>query len=46
VSHRYQLGQAYLAAGRRDEARAQLAVAHALFPADEDIREALARAGR
>jgi hypothetical protein len=46
VSHRYQLGQAYLAAGRRAEARAQLTVAHALFPRDEDIAKALARASR
>jgi hypothetical protein len=46
VSHRYQLGQAFLAVGRRAEARAQLTVAHALFPRDEDIAKALARAAK
>ena len=46
VGHRYLLGKAYLAAGRRAEARAQLLVAQALFPRDEDIREALAEATR
>ena len=46
VGHRYLLGRAYLAAGRPADARRQLAVAAALFPGDEDIRNALAEARR
>lgn len=46
VSQRYLLGKAYLAAGRGADAREQLLVADALFPGDDDIREALAQARR
>lgn len=46
VSNRYLLGRAYLAAGRRAEARAELLAARALFPRDEDIRKALAETRR
>ncbi len=42
VSQRYLLGKAYLAAGRKAEARVQLLAANALFPGDEDIQKALA----
>ena len=45
VGNRYLLGRAYLAVGRRADARAQLSAAHALFPRDEDIAKALAEAG-
>jgi hypothetical protein len=41
---RYLLGQAYLAAGRRREARAALLVAHRLNPRDGLVVEALRRA--
>ena len=46
VGHRYLLAKAYLAAGRAADAREQLTVASALFPRDEDIREALREARR
>jgi hypothetical protein len=46
VNHRLLLGRAYLAAGRAADALEQLLVADALFPGDDDIRKALARARR